>query len=68
MAKWQFVEWLLFWLLETQGVSIYEAESVFRSGLALPLGIQMSPPVPEQRLGIVGPSITGKFLQVVFIL
>lgn len=86
MAKWRFVEWLLFWLLETQkfefewdqgnrtknaqkhGVSIYEVESVFRSGLALPLGIQMSPPVLEQRLGIVGPSITGKFLQVVFIL
>jgi uncharacterized protein len=86
MAKWRFVEWLLFWIKETQrfefewdkgnrtknaekhGVSIYEVESVFRSGLALPLGIQVSPPVPEQRLGIVGPAVTGKFLQVVFAL
>ncbi|MBI4040511.1 MAG: BrnT family toxin [Deltaproteobacteria bacterium] len=86
MAQWRFVEWLLFWLLETQtfefewdegnrtkneqkhGISIYEVETVFRSGSALPLGIQISPPVLEQRLGVVGPSLLGRLLQVAFIL
>ncbi len=86
MAKWLFVEWLLFWILETQkfefewdegnrtkneekhGISTHEVETVFRSGLALPLGIQISPLVPEQRLGLVGPSPKGRLLQVAFIL
>lgn len=86
MAKWEFVEWLLFWLLETRkfefewdegnrtkneekhGISTYEAEAVFRSGMALPLGVQISPPASEQRLGLVGPSSRGRLLQVAFIL
>lgn len=86
MAKWEFVEWLLFWLLETSrfefewdngnlyksakkhGVTTEEAETVFRSGLAIPLGIQISPQVPEQRLGIIGPTLSGKLLQIAFIL
>ena len=49
-------------------VSIDEIEAVFRSGLALPLGVQIQPPVPEQRLGLVGPTISGRLLQVVFTL
>lgn len=86
MAQWEFVEWLLFWILETShyefewdsenktknankhGISTDEVEALFRSGLALPLGIQISPPAPEQRLGLVGPTITGRLLQVAFTL
>lgn len=86
MAKWEFVEWLLFWILETshftfiwdQGnrtksstkhkVTIEEVESVFRSGSALPLGVQISPPTPEQRLGLVGPTIEGRLLQIAFVI
>ena len=86
MAQWEFVEWLLIWLLETSQfefewddgnrtknatkhrISIEEIEAVFRSGLALPLGIQICPQALEQRLGLVGPSITGRVFQVAFVL
>lgn len=86
MAKWEFVEWLLFWILETSyyefewdrgnrsksktkhNISIEEVEAVFRSGLALPLGVQISPSVTEQRLGLVGPTIDGRLLQIAFTL
>ena len=86
MAQWEFVEWLLFWILETSsfefewdrgnstknadkhGVTTEDVEAVFRSGLALPLGIQVSPPANEQRLGLIGPTISGKLLQVAFVL
>jgi uncharacterized DUF497 family protein len=87
MAQWEFVEWLLFWILETShyefewddagnrsksaakhGISTEEVEAVFRSGLALPLGIQIRPLAPEQRLGLVGPTISGKLLQIAFTL
>lgn len=36
--------------------------------MSLPLRIQISPVVNEQRLGLVGPTISGKLLQVVFVL
>jgi uncharacterized DUF497 family protein len=86
MAQWEFVEWLLFWILETSHfefewdkgnqtknatkhkVSIDEVEAVFRSGQALPFGIQISPPVNEQRLGLIGPTLNGRLLQVAFVL
>lgn len=86
MAQWEFVEWLLFWILETShfefewdagnqaknstkhGISTEEVEAVFRSGLALPLGIQIRPLHREQRLGLVGPTISGRLLQVAFTL
>jgi len=86
MAQWEFVEWLLFWLLETShfefewdegnksknatkhGITTQEVEAVFRSSLALPLGIQQSPVVPEQRLGLVGPTLDKRLLQVAFVL
>lgn len=86
MAQWEFVEWLLFWILETShfefewdngnrtknltkhDVSTEQVEAVFRSGLALPLGIQISPVVYEQRLGLVGPTLNGQLLQIAFIL
>ena len=32
----------------------------------MPLGVQVSPKVSEERLGIVGPTINGKLLHVVF--
>lgn len=86
MAQWEFVEWLMFWILETShfefewdkgnqskikekhGISTEEIEAVFRSGAALPLGIQIRPMVEEQRLGIVGPTLSGRLLQVAFTL
>jgi uncharacterized DUF497 family protein len=86
MAQWEFVEWLLVWLLEAldyefewdqgnqtknadkHGILTHETEEVFKSGLALPLGVQIQPPVNEQRLGIIGPTFSGRLLQVVFVL
>ena len=86
MAQWEFVEWLLLWILETShyefewdkgnrsknkdkhGITIQEVEAVFRSGLALPLGIQITPLANEQRLGLIGPTINGKHLQIAFTL
>ena len=86
MAQWEFVEWLLFWILETShyefewdkgnktknvakhNISIDEVEAVFRSGRALPLGIQISPQTDEQRLGLVGPTLNSRLLQVAFVL
>ena len=86
MAQWEFVEWLLFWILETShyefewdrgnrtksadkhGITIEEVEAVFRSGLALPLGIQISPPANEQRLGLIGPTLNGRLVQIAFVL
>lgn len=86
MAQWEFVDWLLYWILETShfefewdegnvsknskkhGVEVQDIEAVFRSGLALPLGIQISPAHGEQRLGLVGPSVSGKLLQIAFTL
>ena len=86
MAQWEFVEWLLFWILETSHfefewdkgnnsknvtkhkISIAEVEAVFRSGRALSLGIQISPQTDEQRLGLVGPTLNSRLLQVAFVL
>jgi len=86
MAQWEFIEWLLFWILETthfefewdvgnstknaakHGVPSGEVEAVFKSGAAVPLGIQISPKVNEQRLGIVGPGLRGRLLQIAFVL
>ena len=82
VAQWEFVEWLLIWILESShfdfdwdagnstksfakhGIETQEVEAVFRSGLALPLGIQVNPATPEQRLGVVGPTLNGKLLQI----
>lgn len=84
MALFEFVEWLLHWLFETEdftfewdsgntyknvikhGVQVLEVEEVFYSGSALPLGIQIRPKTSEQRLGIIGTTFSGRFLQVVF--
>lgn len=50
------------------GVSVEEVEGVFKSGSALPLGVQIKPAADEQRLGIVGPGYAGRLLQVAFVL
>lgn len=50
------------------GVSAYEVESVFELRLAAPIGEQISPIVPEERLCIVGPSASGKMVSIVFTL
>lgn len=50
------------------GVTPEETEEVFLLGQAAPLGVQVSPEAPEERLGIVGPNYTGRILQVVFTL
>ena len=49
-------------------VTTEEVEEVFRIGPAAPLGIQTSPEVIEQRLGIVGTTASGRVLHVVFTL
>ncbi len=45
-----------------------EAEEVFLLGQAAPLGVQVSPESPEERLGIVGPTYAGRLLHIVFTL
>ena len=49
-------------------VDSVETEEVFLSGQAAPLGVQVSPEAPEERLGIVGPTYMGRILHVVFTL
>jgi uncharacterized DUF497 family protein len=49
-------------------ISVEEVEAVYTSGLALPLGIQTAPPVNEQRLGLIGPTISGRVLMIAFVL
>lgn len=84
MARWEFVDWLLFWILETSsfefewdsgnssknktkhGLDTEQIEYVFRSGFALPLGVQIFPIHSEQRLGLIGPTSDGKLAQVAF--
>lgn len=86
MAKFLFVQWLVYWIAEASGfqfewddgntlksaakhgVTTAEAEEVFLLGQAVPLGVQVSPEVSEERLGIVGATYTGRILQVVFTL
>lgn len=86
MAKFEYVEWLLLWLLETKifrfewdagnstksglkhGVPQAEVEEVFKLGQALPIGVQVRPVFPEERLAIVGPTFKNKMLIVVFTL
>jgi len=50
------------------GVDSDEVESLFKLRLGVPLGRQVSPEVAEERLCIVGPSFTGRFVSVVFTL
>jgi len=50
------------------GVDSDEVESVFTLRMAVPIGRQMSPEVDEERLCVVGPSLNGKFISVVFTL
>ena len=49
-------------------VSIDEVESLFELKLAVPLGRQVSPPVSEERLCLVGPTAKGQMISVVFTL
>lgn len=87
MAKWIFIDWLLFWIIETShfefdwdsgnvvknkdkhNVSTSEAESVFRIGISLPLGVEESSAGSlEERYGLIGRSFEGKILLIVFII
>ena len=49
-------------------VSQIEIESVFELMLAVPLGRQISPEVDEERLCLVGPTVEGRMISVVFTL
>ncbi len=49
-------------------IEVYEIEEVFSSGLVVPLGVQVTPKVDEERLGIVGPTQAGRLLHIVFTL
>lgn len=48
------------------GVSAAEIEEVFTAGRAAPLGIQVSPAVPEERMAVVGATAAGRVLHLVF--
>ena len=48
------------------GVEPREVEEVFEEGMSVPLGVQVTPEVDEERLGIVGAAKNGKILLVVF--
>ncbi len=50
------------------GIDILDVESVFNLRMAVPIGRQISPEVDEERLCIVGPALTGKYISVVFTL
>jgi uncharacterized DUF497 family protein len=50
------------------GVDSDEVESLFNLRMAVPIGRQVSPKVEEERLCVVGPSLTGRFISVVFTL
>lgn len=48
-------------------LSLDQIEFAFRSGKALPLGLQVSPDTKgEQRFGIVAPNLEGRLLQLAF--
>lgn len=49
-------------------VTTTETEEIFRVGQAAPLGVQISPEVSEERLGIVGVTSEDRVLHVVFAL
>src|SRR5438552_2020046 len=49
-------------------VTTVETEEVFLLGQATPLGIQIDPPAPEERLGIIGATASGRVLHIVFTL
>ena len=50
------------------GVTLAEVEEIFGLGQAAALGVQVSPVVFEERLGIVGVTVSGRVLHVVFTL
>ena len=50
------------------GVSSDEVESVFELKMAATIGRQFSPAVDEERLCLVGPSVEGRMISVVFTL
>lgn len=50
------------------GVDASEVESVFVLQMGVPIGRQISPKVDEERLCVVGPTLNGKFITVVFTL
>jgi uncharacterized DUF497 family protein len=52
---------------EKHELSTNQIEFVFRSGAALPLGLQVAPDTKgEQRLGIVGPNSENRLVQIAF--
>ena len=50
------------------GVPPEEVESLFNLKSGVPIGRQVSPPVDEERLCLVGPAASGRMISVVFIL
>jgi uncharacterized DUF497 family protein len=49
-------------------VSDLEVEEVFMTGLAVPIGVQVSPIVDEERLAVVGPTSDGRLITIAFTL
>lgn len=55
-------------ILSKHGIEPFEVEAVFDLKLGVPLGRQERPKVDEERLCVVGPSLDGRMLSVVFTL
>ena len=51
---------------QKHGIETKEIEDVFGSRLAVPLGVQVAPVIDEERLGIIGPTSTGRLIHIVF--
>ncbi|MEO5970332.1 MAG: BrnT family toxin [Bdellovibrionia bacterium] len=54
--------------IQKHGVTQDEVESLFELKLGVPIGHQVSPPIAEERLCLIGPSLNGKMISVVFTL
>lgn len=54
--------------LTKHGVPDFEVESLFDLKQGVPIGRQVAPKVPEERLCLVGPTASGAFISVVFTL
>lgn len=52
---------------DKHNVTLEEAESVFKNGRALPLGVQIRPTSNEERYGLIGLASNGKILQIAFV-
>ena len=51
---------------QKHGIETEEIEEVFKSRLVVPLGMQVTPVIEEERLGVIGPTSKGRLIHIVF--